>query len=91
MNELQQRWNAPTPPFFKKVQYIGMILGAVGGSLLAAPVALPAMVITVAGYAVVAGTVLATLSQVAVDQPGQGFPIDHWPDLPHHVGNKAKW
>ncbi|WP_143959259.1 hypothetical protein [Litoribacter populi] len=65
MNEIQNRWQAPTPPFFKKVQFIGMILGAVGGSLLAAPVALPAVLITAAGYLLVGGSVLAAVSQVA--------------------------
>ncbi|WP_317129430.1 hypothetical protein [Litoribacter populi] len=41
-----------------------MMLAAVGGTLLAAPVALPVAIITAAGYAVVAGSVLAAVSQV---------------------------
>ncbi|WP_143961183.1 hypothetical protein [Litoribacter populi] len=67
MNEIQNRWQAPTPPFFKRLQYAGMMLAAAGGTLLAAPVALPAAIITAAGYAVVAGSVLAAVSQVTTD------------------------
>jgi len=41
---------------------------AVSGSLLAAPITLPAAVITVAGYAAVAGGVISAVSQVTVDK-----------------------
>ena len=64
-NELVQRWNAPTPPFFQKVKQIGIALAAVGGALLAAPIALPALIINLAGYAVVAGSAIAAISQTA--------------------------
>jgi site-specific recombinase len=67
MEEIQNRWNAPTPPFFKRLQYLGMVLAAAGGTLLAAPVALPAVILTAAGYAVVTGSVLAAVSQVTKD------------------------
>ena len=53
----------PTPPFFKKVRNIGLTIAAIGGAVLAAPVALPAAVITAAGYLAVAGTVASTVSQ----------------------------
>ena len=45
-----------------------MSLLAVSGSLLAAPITLPAAVITVAGYAAVAGGVISAVSQVTVDK-----------------------
>ena len=64
---IKQRWNAKTPKFWKKVQRIGIVAGALGAALLAAPVALPAAIITGAGYLVAVGGVTATLSQLTVD------------------------
>ena len=62
-----QRVKAPTPTFFKTLRTIGLALATVGGVLLAAPVALPAAVISVAGYAALAGGVMTAVSQTAVD------------------------
>jgi hypothetical protein len=45
-----ERAKAPTPKFFKVLRTIGLALLAVSGSIVAAPVALPAVVVTVAGY-----------------------------------------
>ncbi|MCU7551611.1 hypothetical protein OCK74_21000 [Chitinophagaceae bacterium LB-8] len=56
---------APTPKFFKKVRTVGLVLAAVSASILAAPVALPAVVMQVAGYLAVAGSVATAVSQVA--------------------------
>lgn len=64
---IKQRWKAKTPKFWKKVQRIGIVAGALGAALLAAPVALPAAIITGAGYLVAVGGVTATLSQLTVD------------------------
>jgi uncharacterized membrane protein HdeD (DUF308 family) len=61
-----KRATAPTPKFFKTLRNVGLILLAVSGSILAAPVALPAIVVTVAGYAAVAGGVISAVSQVTV-------------------------
>ena len=65
INGLVQRWNAPTPPFFQKVAQVGIALAAAGGAILAAPIALPALLIKLAGYALVAGTAIAAVSQTA--------------------------
>ena len=62
-----ERAKAPTPKFFKVLRTIGLALLAVSGSIVAAPVALPAGVVTVAGYAAVAGGVLSAVSQITVD------------------------
>lgn len=64
---IKQRWNAKTPKFWKKVQRFGIVAGALGAALLAAPVALPTAIITGAGYLVAVGGVTATLSQLTVD------------------------
>ena len=62
-----ERAKAPTPKFFKVLRTIGLALLAVSGSIVAAPVALPAVVVTVAGYAAVAGGVISAVSQITVD------------------------
>ncbi|MFD2907973.1 hypothetical protein ACFSX9_04420 [Flavobacterium ardleyense] len=66
MNVLE-RAQAPTPKFFKILRTIGLALLAVSGSIVAAPVALPAVVVAVAGYAAVVGGVLSAVSQITVD------------------------
>lgn len=66
---LVQRWKAPTPKFFKTLRNIGLALAAAGGVLLAAPVALPAAVVTVGGYLVVAGGVATAVSQAVMEGP----------------------
>jgi ABC-type xylose transport system permease subunit len=64
---LTQRLKAPTPKFFKTLRTVGLSLAAVGAALLTAPVALPAVVITIAGYLTLAGTVVTAVSQTTVD------------------------
>jgi ABC-type xylose transport system permease subunit len=49
------------------VQRIAIVAGAVAGVIIAAPVTLPAALVTAAGYLATAGTVAATLSQLTVD------------------------
>ena len=63
---LLQRAAAPTPKFFKILRNVGLVLLAASGSILAAPVALPAALVTVAGYVAVAGGVISAISQVTV-------------------------
>jgi hypothetical protein len=67
MENLKERWEAKTPKFWKKVQRIGLVAGALGAALVAVPVALPAAIITGAGYLIAAGTVTAALSQLTVE------------------------
>lgn len=62
-----ERASAPTPKFFKTIRTIGLVLLGVSGTLITAPIALPAAVLTFAGYAAVAGGVLSAVSQVTVD------------------------
>lgn len=67
---LKQRIESPTPSFFKKVRNIGLILVAVSATLLSTPVALPAVLIKVAGYLAVAGSVASAVSQTVTDTEG---------------------
>lgn len=56
----------PTLVFFKKMRNTGILIAAGATSLLASPIALPAILIKVAGYVVPAGGVMSTVSQTAV-------------------------
>lgn len=76
-----QRIKAPTPKFFRVLRTIGLALAAASGSLLAAPVALPVAVITIAGYVAVAGSVVTAVSQTAIpkedDEVADDDPANH--------------
>lgn len=67
MEHILKRAAAPTPKFFKTLRTIGLILAAVSGAVLTAPVTLPAGVVSLAGYLAVGGGVLSAVSQVTVD------------------------
>jgi hypothetical protein len=67
---LIERLKAPTPKLFKKLKRIGLTVATVGGILATAPVSLPAGLVTLAGYASVAGGVLGATSMAAVDEKG---------------------
>jgi ABC-type xylose transport system permease subunit len=67
MKTVKDRWSAKTPTFWKKVQKVGLVAGAVGGILIAAPIALPVTLVTLGGYLVTAGGVAAALSQLTVE------------------------
>ena len=66
MKKILNRASAPTPKFFKVLRTIGLALAAVGGTILAAPVALPVVVTTIGGYVAVAGSVLTAASQLTI-------------------------
>lgn len=67
MKTLKDRWSSKTPTFWKKVQRVGIVAGALGAALIAAPIALPAVLVTASGYLVAAGGVTAALSQLTVE------------------------
>ncbi|MDX1774880.1 hypothetical protein DFR65_104228 [Oceanihabitans sediminis] len=62
-----ERSKKPTPKFFRVLRTVGLSLLAVSGSIMAAPIALPASIVTIAGYVAVAGGVLSAVSQVTVE------------------------
>ena len=64
---IAQRVKAPTPKFFKTLRTIGLALAGIGGAVLAAPVAVPAALVSIAGYVTLAGGVMTAVSQTAVD------------------------
>jgi uncharacterized membrane protein HdeD (DUF308 family) len=63
-----KRVKTPTPKFFKVLRNIGLALAAVGGTILAAPIALPVLITTVGGYLAVAGGVLSAVSQLTTTE-----------------------
>ena len=64
--KIAERIKSPTPIFFKKIRNIGLAVAAASTTILAAPVALPALVIKIAGYLAIAGTIAGGISQTAV-------------------------
>ena len=60
---LKERIQSPTPTFFKKVRNIGLILASISATILTAPIALPAIIVKVAGYLGVGAAVGIAVSQ----------------------------
>ena len=58
------RAKAPTPKFFRILRSIGLVLLAISGTIIAAPVALPVALVSAAGYVAVAGGVISAVSQL---------------------------
>ena len=71
---LIERYQKPTPKFFKTLRNIGIALATAGGAIIAAPISLPAIVITVATYLTVAGTVATAISQAVVSDDKKAVP-----------------
>lgn len=69
---LVSRIQEPTPKWFRLVRNLGLALSAVGGVLVAAPVALPAAVVSVGGYLLLGGTLIGAVSQTAVSSEEYG-------------------
>lgn len=66
MNNVVKRAGESTPKFFRKLRNIGLTIAGIAATIIAAPVALPALVIKIAGYLAVAGSVMSGVSQTAV-------------------------
>ncbi|WP_428224862.1 hypothetical protein [Flavobacterium sp.] len=66
MKNIVTRIQSPTPKFFKVLRNVGLVLLSVSSVIAAAPIALPAVVITVSGYVAVAGGILSAVSQLTV-------------------------
>ena len=69
-----QRVQAPTPKWFKILRTIGITLASIGGTIIAAPVALPVGLVSVAGYLVLGGSIISIVSQTAVKAEEQPEP-----------------
>jgi uncharacterized membrane protein HdeD (DUF308 family) len=75
-----KRAQAPTPKLFRVLRNAGLVLAAVGGVLLTAPVSLPAGLISLGGYLTVAGGVLSAVSQITVTDTAKFLEETPWED-----------
>jgi hypothetical protein len=66
MKTLVKRMRRKTPKFFKNLRNTGLTLAAVSTAIISAPVALPLVLVKIAGYLAVAGAVTSAVSQAAV-------------------------
>lgn len=63
---LAERYKKPTPKFFRILRNIGISLAAAGGVIITAPISMPAILVTIATYMTIAGTVATAVSQAVV-------------------------
>lgn len=63
MKELIRKLQGPTPRFFRRIRNAGQVLTGISGAVRTAPVALPAALITAAGYLALAGAVASALAR----------------------------
>jgi hypothetical protein len=76
--KLVERFIKPTPKFFRTLRNIGISLAAAGGVIIAAPISMPAILVTIATYLTVAGTVATAVSQAVVqDDDGEKGPEEN--------------
>ena len=73
MNVLE-RALAPTPKWFKILRTVGIALATIGGTIIAAPVALPVGLVSAAGYLVLGGSIISVVSQTAVKSEEEPEP-----------------
>ncbi|MDD7914901.1 hypothetical protein [Polaribacter ponticola] len=71
-----ERYKKPTPKFFRILRNIGIALATAGGAIIAAPVAIPATIVTIATYMTVAGTVATAVSQAVVSDKKENSVVD---------------
>ena len=64
---LLERYQKPTPKFFKTLRNIGIALAAAGGVIIASPISMPAILISIATYMTIAGSVATAVSQAVVE------------------------
>jgi hypothetical protein len=67
---LIDRLKAPTPKFFKILRNVGIGLAAAGGVIVASPIAIPTLIVTIGGYLIVAGSVATAISQAVTTTEG---------------------
>lgn len=69
MNTIWKRLTSESPTFFKRIQAIGITLGAVGAAIMAIPsevLILPEFLTKLASYFVVAGIIAAAIAKTTV-------------------------
>ncbi|MCG2419766.1 hypothetical protein K8089_12095 [Aequorivita sp. F47161] len=72
--DLFERIRRPTPRFFRRLRNIGIGLTAIGGAIIANAIYLPSILIKIAGYFIVAGTVASVVSQTVINDTDDDDP-----------------
>ncbi len=67
MRKIVQQVQEPTPKFFRIIRNFGLVLTGISGAIITAPIAIPAMLVTAAGYMALAETIASLVSQTAVE------------------------
>lgn len=68
--KIKDRLKAESPKLFKKITNGGMIIGAIGGAIMAVAsggILLPAYIVTLSGYMVTAGVVAGAVSKLTIE------------------------
>ncbi len=78
--DIVDRYKKTTPKFFRTLRNIGIALATAGGAIIAAPISMPALVVTVATYMTVAGTVATAVSQAVTIDDETEIPKSHLKD-----------
>jgi hypothetical protein len=68
LSSVRERAQSGTPPFFRKLRLIGLVAITIGTTIIMSPIAVPAALTTIAGYAILGGTVLSAVSQVTINE-----------------------
>ena len=63
--KIVKRIKSATPPFFKKVRNIGLMVAGIGTAIATLPVSLPVGLVAVSSYLIAIGTTAATIAQTA--------------------------
>lgn len=66
--KLIKRYTKKTLSFFRKLRNIGIALATAKGIIIAAPISLPAIVVSIATYLTVAGTVVESDNDMDLDE-----------------------
>ena len=69
--KLIDRLKATTPKFYKILRNIGLGMAATGGILVASPITIPVVLVTIGGYLIVAGSVATAISQTVTTTEGE--------------------
>lgn len=75
------RVTLPTPRFFRKVRTVLAAVGAVGAVLVASPALLPAGLVALGGYLVLAGSIGAAVASAAVEPGSQEAAVQERREL----------
>jgi len=63
LTKLANNLNAPTPRWAGIIRNIAIACTSIAGAIVAAPVGLPALVISAAGYMALGGSILTVIAQ----------------------------